>query len=127
MPSAGATHAALNFYQALVPYISIDPAGTDSITAVTNLTGEGGGSWTVHAANGTCSCVEGAAADADVTMTQSVDTFAKLLVGLTSPEDAMASGDLTIDGMDAMPRYGAIFPGVDPSRPIPPLGPTSLG
>ena len=46
---------------------------------------------------------------------------------LTIPGGIGVPLELTVEGMDQLPRYGTIFPGVDPGRPIPPMGPTTLG
>ena len=127
-PSAPATHRALSLYTTLIPYVSLDrdQAANQQFTSVMDFTGPGGGAWTVRVADGGCSCEEGRAADADVVMTQSPESFVKSMTGLHDPAAAMQSGEIAVEGMENMERYGALFPPIDPARAIPPMGPTAL-
>ena len=127
-PSPAATHSALAFYTTLIPHVSLDrdQAANRQFTTVMEFTGPGSGAWTVRVANGSCNCSEERAGQPDLVLTQSPETFVKTLAGMQDPAAAIESGVIKVQGIENMPTYGGLFPPVDPSQVIPPMGATTL-
>jgi ribonucleoside-diphosphate reductase beta chain len=62
------------------------------------LVGDGGGSWTIGVDDGSVSCEQGLAEDADATVRIRTTDWMKLLSGEVTPSDAMRLGLTEIDG-----------------------------
>ncbi len=76
------------------------------LTFEIRLTGEGGGVWTVHIADGSCRVARGFATKADVRYTADARTWCGVALGLLDPRDAMKSGLMTKDGgREALDHY----------------------
>ena len=63
-----------------------------------DLTGEGGGRWTIAIQDGKCAVKEGLAKDLTVTMTMPAETYVGMMLGTISGETAFTSGQVKIDG-----------------------------
>lgn len=127
-PNPDAEHAAIAFLQGLTPaFLDREAAKGVTFTAIMEYTGPSGGSWTFRVADGQCSSAEEHAANADIVLTQSPETFELIRQGKLDPATAMQSGRLTVKGMENMERFGMLFhpPALD--QPIPAMGPGALG
>ena len=60
---------------------------------------------------------------ADLVMTQSTDTFVKIITGIADPMSLIQSGDINVQGMEHMATYGAVFAPPDPDMDIEPMSP----
>ena len=127
-PSASATHRALGFYNMLIPHATLDreAASGREYATVMDFTGPGGGAWTINVAGGGCACSEGRAANPDIVLTQSPESFVKLLTGMHAAPDAIAAGAITVEGKENLETYAMLFLDIDPKRPVPAMGAMSL-
>ncbi len=80
-------------------------SGVD-VTFEIRLSGEGGGVWSVHIADGSCRVESGFAANADVRYTADSRVWCGVALGFLDPRDAMKRGLLTKEGgREAMDHY----------------------
>lgn len=80
-------------------------AGAD-VTFEIRLTGEGGGVWTVHIQDGSCTVQAGFSAHADVRYTADARVWCGVALGLVDPRQARARGQLVKEGgRQAMDHY----------------------
>jgi len=87
------------FFDALPSRFRADRAYGAKVTYRINLSGEGGGVWEIHIAEGKCTVRRGASGTpADVTISTSVQTFLAVVEGRMGPEQAFMSGQLLVDG-----------------------------
>jgi uncharacterized OB-fold protein/putative sterol carrier protein len=63
-----------------------------------DLTGAGGGQWTIVIQDGKCAVEEGLAKDLTVKMTMPADVYTGMMLGTISGETAFTSGQVKIDG-----------------------------
>ena len=61
-------------------------------------------------ANGACTVSEGQAAQADLVVTQSPESFMKTRLELHDPVAAMRSGEIAVQGIEQMRTFAALFP-----------------
>ena len=123
-PSGSCTHNAVGMYQNIFAmFANKEEAAKAKLTAVLEFTGPGGGSWTVRVDQGAITVAEEHAQPADLVMTQSTDTFVKMITGIADPMSLIQSGDIKVQGMEHMPTYGAVFAPPDPDRIIEPMSP----
>jgi len=91
---------------------SADPqklAGVDA-AVLFDLSGEGGGQWTLTVADGQLSITEGATASPQVTLKMSADDFVALTKGSLSPVAAFMQGRIKVDGdMAVAMRLQSLF------------------
>lgn len=79
--------------------------GADVVFEI-RLTGEGGGVWTVHIEDGSCSVRAGFATRADVRYTADARVWCGVALGLLDPREARARGQLVKEGgREAMDHY----------------------
>lgn len=84
-------------------------AGIDEVVLF-DLSGEGGGQWTVTIANGQLSVAEGAEAAPTVTLKMTAADLTSLLNGDLSPMAAFMQGRLKVEGdMSAAMRLQTLF------------------
>jgi putative sterol carrier protein len=75
-----------------------DKAGSLRATFQFNLSGEGGGDWTVTVADGTCTVAEGKAEKPNITIGMVADDFVKMVEGELSPVAAFMQGKIKLQG-----------------------------
>jgi putative sterol carrier protein len=75
-----------------------DKAGSLRATFQFNLSGEGGGDWTVTVADGTCAVAEGKADKPNITIGMVADDFVKMVEGELSPVTAFMQGKIKLQG-----------------------------
>ena len=122
VPGAGATHRTLAFFMALMPrYGSREEMAKGPFTAVMAFTGPGGGAWTIRVRDGQIWSSEGAAPDAELTITQSAETFEKQHSKMANPLWLMLSGRLRVKGFKSMGRFGKIMHMPGPDTPVEPM------
>ena len=95
-----------------------DRARDADVTFEIRLTGPGGGVWTVHICDGTCSVVPDFADRADVRYTADAKAWCGVALGLTDARDLIKAGIMTKDGSDiAMDHYFHQISGVGEREP----------
>jgi hypothetical protein len=110
-PRAATTHGALGDLMGFFPVLlNRVQAEQISLTLVMVFSGPGGGAWTVSVANGACTVSEGQAAQADLIVTQSPESFTKTRLELHDPVVAMQSGEIAVQGIEHMGAFAALFP-----------------
>ena len=75
-----------------------EKAGDIDADIVFNLTGEGGGDWTLHIHGGEAKVEEGASESATLTLTADADDFLKLITGELNAMSAFAQGKVKLKG-----------------------------
>src|SRR5207247_369506 len=93
-----------------------------AVTAVMEITGEGGGAWTITAADGRCTCRPGADDGADLVVTQDVAQFFRTFNRIGNPVVAMLTGRQRVRGLRNMGRFGKLFGALNLDAPVPHLG-----
>ena len=110
-PSAAANRAYINFILPLLTFgLDKEAAGDREFTAVMAFTDPGVGAWTIRVADGEATLSEGAAQNADLVMTQSIETFEKTIRGIQDPAEAIQSGAIQVSDFEALATYGQLFP-----------------
>lgn len=107
-----------------MPFIGtlVDPelAKRIKFTAVWNLTGPGGGTWTYRIADGVCTVAEEAARKRDFEITMSPVTFEAMSRKMGNPLILMLTRQLKIKGFSKMGTFGKVFAEPKPDRVISP-------
>jgi len=107
-----------------LPFLLREDRSRDAdVTFEIRLTGAGGGVWTVHIRDGSCSVVPDFADRADVRYTADANAWCGVALGLTDARDLIKAGIMTKDGADiAMDHYfhqisrmGGTEPGKEPA------------
>ena len=119
VPSEPITHDAIDFFmQFLAATLNEEAAARRDFTLVMKFTGPGGGAWTQRVSAGACTTSEGEAADADLVMTQSVETFFKMSVGMQNPMLAMLTRKMKPSSYRKLPSFMKLFPQPKPDQEI---------
>jgi DNA-binding HxlR family transcriptional regulator len=96
----------LSILESLPFLLREEPARDADVTFEIRLTGEGGGVWTVHIYQGTCTVRPGFAEQADVRYTADAHAWCRLALGFLPGRDAFSGGLLKKDGSrEAMDHY----------------------
>jgi len=83
-----------------------DKAGSVKAVVQFNMTGEGGGTWTLSIADGKCQVSEGPADSPNATVTAAAADYLAVVRGELNPISAFMSGKLKITGdMSLMMRF----------------------
>jgi len=110
-PTPSQTHRALAFYVNFLPITLNRALATNTrFTAVMDITGPGGGTWTIRVADGGCTVTEEREPQPDLVMTQSVETFQATLIGAKNPMVAMLTRKINVRGMRKLATFGKLFP-----------------
>jgi len=90
-----------------LPFLLREERARDAdVTFEIRLTGSGGGVWTVHICDGTCSVVPDFADRADVRYTADAKSWCGVALGLSDARELIKAGIMTKDGADvAMDHY----------------------
>ena len=111
VPRAATTHGALGDLMGFFPVLlNRVQAEQISLTLAMVFSGPGGGTWTVSVANGACTVSEGQAAQVDLIVTQSPESFMKTRLELHDPRAAVQSGEIAVQGVEYMGAFAALFP-----------------
>jgi putative sterol carrier protein len=97
-------------FDAMGARFKADRAQGVSATVQYDITGDGGGTYHVQIADGTCAVREGAAASPVLTLTMSAQDWVDMVTGKLNPQMAFMSGKLKHKGdMGLLMRLGGMF------------------
>jgi len=85
------------------------------------ITGLGGGAWTMRIANGAYSLTEGRPAQTDLVMTQSVETFVRIFDDTLEQKAAIENGEMKVSSLEAFAVYQQLFPPPTPDGLLEPM------
>ncbi|MCB0503700.1 MAG: acyl-CoA dehydrogenase family protein [Bacteroidetes bacterium] len=74
-----------------------------------DISGDGGGQFTVNVNNGSCTVTEGLSESADCTVSSVASVYEEVELGKLSPETAVMSGQLKISNLMAMMSFSKLF------------------
>jgi len=115
LPIPSATHRAIAMYMGFLPlFVNREQEAKATLTAILDFTGPGGGAWTIRVANGRTTVTEGRSTSADLTVTQSPDTFIKTRDKMHNPMVAMLTGKMKVRGFGKLGTFGKLFPPPSP-------------
>jgi putative sterol carrier protein len=110
-PSPKQTHRALSYFMtSFARNLDRQKAVQTSFTAVMEFSGAGGGAWTLHITGGTCRVSEGRAAQPDLLLSQSPETFVKTRTGMQKPVLALLSRKIKVRGLRKLGTFEKLFP-----------------
>jgi len=110
-PRATTMHSALGDLMSLFPVmLNRVQAEQTSLTLAMVFSGPGGGAWTVRVAKGACTVSQGQAAQTDLIVTQSPESFMKTRLELHDPIAAMQSGEIAVQGIEHLGTFATLFP-----------------
>src|SRR5260370_15701306 len=110
-PSPEQTHRALSYFMAsFAENMDRQQAAQTSLTMVMELSGPGGGVWTLHVADGICRVSEGRAAHAELVIIQSPETFVRTSTGIENPTLALWTGKIKVRGWRNLGTFEKLFP-----------------
>ncbi len=119
VPSEAISHKALDFFMRfLAATLNKEEAAKRDFTLVMKFTDPGGGAWTHEVSDGPCTTSEGQAEDADLVMTQSVETFFKMSVRMQNPMLAMLTRRMKPSSYRKLPSFMKLFPEPKPDQEI---------
>lgn len=133
-PAPTAEPTLADYVNAMPKGFRADRAGSLQATYQFQLSGSGGGTWTVYVANGSCSVAEGGTPLPSVGVGMSGADFIKLAQGNLNPTQAYRQGRVKIGGdLNLAARISDIFgpwkqfvrPGSAPAQPTPTPAPST--
>jgi putative sterol carrier protein len=111
LPGPAQTHRALSYFMAsFARNLDRQKAVQTSFTAVMEFSGAGGGAWTLYITGGTCRVSEGRAAQPDLLISQSPETFVKTRTGMQQPVLALLSRKIKVRGLRKLRTFEKLFP-----------------
>ena len=111
IPDPAQTHRALSYFMAsFAQNMDREQARQTRLTTVMEFSGPGGGAWTLHVASGTCRVSEGRAAQADLVIIQSPETFVKTRTVIENPTLALWTGKIKVRGLRNLGTFEKLFP-----------------
>lgn len=115
-PAPEVTHDAVAEYIRLFQAL-LDPqaARNTRFCMVWDITGAGGGQWTVRAEDGTIQLHAGADAEADLTLRMSPLVFSLLWNGKLDLSEAVENGKIVVSNINALTTFQSLFPPPDPN------------
>jgi hypothetical protein len=123
-PPEMGTHIASGFLQEFLPgFVNREKAQNTNFTLVNELTGPGGGAWTLRVANGEVGVTEERGAQPDLVITQDPVTAELVRQGKLDFMAEVQAGHIQVHGMENMQTFGELFPEPSPETQFPPMGP----
>jgi hypothetical protein len=112
VPSPEITNQYLGFMLGVVfPFLlNKEAAAGRTFTAVMAFTDPGVSDFTIRVADGAAAVTPGSAEDADLVITQSVETFESTFRGIKDPAEAMQDGSTQVSDMAGLAVFGELFP-----------------
>lgn len=111
VPSPAITRSYLGTMLNYFPmFLNQDAATGQEFTAVMAFTDPDVGAWTIRVAEGSATISEGEAANADLVMTQSAETFEKSFRRIHNPAEAIQSGAIQVSNFESLGIFGQLFP-----------------
>jgi putative sterol carrier protein len=87
-----------------------EKAGDLNANVVFDLSGDGGGAWTVAVANGKADVTEGAAANATATIRMAAADYEDMTSGKLNPMMAFMSGKIKVEGdLNTVMKFQTLF------------------
>ncbi|MDX1688980.1 MAG: DinB family protein [Candidatus Promineifilaceae bacterium] len=110
-PSAAITRGYLSaMLNLMTRFLNRDAAGGREFSVVMAFTDPDVGAWTIHVGKGRATVSDGRAADADLIITQSAETFEKSLQRMHDPVEAIESGQIQVSNFESLGTFGELFP-----------------
>jgi DinB family protein len=118
VPSPEITHIAVDGYTRLLRiFLNQEQAAKTALTAVREITGPGGGAWTIRVADGACTITEGRPAEADLVVSQSPEAYVKAPL----PIVVMKNREGQVSNWELLAIFSQLFPPPPPEKVIEPL------
>lgn len=110
-PGPEQTQRALSYFMlSFARNLDHEQAAQTRLTAVMEFSGSGGGVWTLQVAGGVCRVSEGRAAQPDLIISQSPETFVKTRTGIEHPTLARLTGKIKVQGWRNLRTFEKLFP-----------------
>ncbi len=110
-PSAAITRGYLSaMLNLMARFLNRDAAAGREFSVVMAFTDQDVGAWTIQVSKGRATLCDGPAADADLIITQSAETFEKSLQGMHNPVEAIKSGQIQVSNFESLETFGELFP-----------------
>jgi hypothetical protein len=120
-PAPTTTHLAFDGFMRFFPAaLNPEAAKGQPFAARFTIEGPGGGDWLLAVHDGVCDVSEDSAAKADLTMTMSPETFARMWNEMNNPMLLMLTRKIRLKGWMKMPAFGKLFPTPKPDAPAHP-------
>jgi putative sterol carrier protein len=101
---------AADVFKGMPARFSAEKAGDMNASVVFQLSGDGGGSWTVNVANGTCQVEEGASDSPNATIMMDAGDYVDMTSGKLNPMAAFMSGKVKVDGdLNTVMKFQSLF------------------
>ncbi len=118
MTSPAITHIAVDGFMRLLQIFSNrEQAIQTPLTVVWEITGPGGGDWTVQVADGACLITEGRSTRADLVLTQSPETF----ITTHLPAAVLKNSETGVSHREKLVIFSQLFPPPRPDQIIQPI------
>jgi hypothetical protein len=118
-PPPAVTHRSVGYYLLTMRGLCRPERANRPLTVEFQMTGPGGGSWTMRIADGACVLAEGAVERPDLAFRMTPDVFNLAMIRRAiNPMLAIFTGKVRIRGLTRMPRFQRLFPQPDPDQPL---------
>jgi SCP-2 sterol transfer family/Mycothiol maleylpyruvate isomerase N-terminal domain len=118
-PPPAVTHRLVGYYLLTMRGLCRPERANRPLTIEFQMTGPGGGSWTMRIAGGACVLVEGAVERPDLAFRMTPDVFNLAMIRRAiNPMAAIFTGKVRIRGLTRMSRFQRLFPQPDPDQPL---------
>jgi putative sterol carrier protein len=108
---------AANVFEQMLKEFQPEKAGNLHARFQFNLSGDGGGNWSVAVANRTCTVTQGVVPKPDVTVNMGASDFVKMVNGELQPVVAFMQGKLKLQGdMTMAMKVQELFAGAGPGQ-----------
>ena len=118
VPSPAITHIAIGGYTRLLQiFLDQERAAETRLTAIREITGPGGGAWTIEVVDGACTITEGRPAQADLVVAQSPEVYVKAPL----PIVVMKNREAQVSDWEKLAIFSQLFPPPPRDKIITPL------